>query len=67
MIYITKSGDTFDIIAKNKLGKEKYTKELMQANEKYIDTVIFPSGIKLKIPKIKEDSSSGIKPPPWRR
>jgi phage tail protein X len=66
LTYTTKSGDTFDIIAKRKLGKEKYTKELMEANNDYIDYVIFPAGIELEIPEIKKESSSGIQAPPWR-
>jgi phage tail protein X len=66
LTYITKSGDTFDIIAKEKLGKEKHTKELMQANEDYIDYVIFPAGIELEIPEINENRSLGVQAPPWR-
>jgi phage tail protein X len=64
--YTTKSGDTFDIIAKENLGKEKYAKELMQANKEYIEFVIFPAGIELELPEIDEESSSGKQAPPWR-
>lgn len=66
MTYTTKSGDTFDIIAKEKLGKEKYTKELMQANKDYIEFIIFPAGIELELPEINVESSSGEQTPPWR-
>ena len=64
--YITKTGETFDSIAKNEMGKEKYARELMEANQKYIEYVFLPAGIELEIPEIDEESSTGEKAPPWR-
>jgi phage tail protein X len=65
-IYITKQGDMFDQIAFNQLGSERYTKELMEANPKYIDHVIFSAGIKLTIPDIATVSTTATSTPPWR-
>lgn len=66
MTYTTVLGDTWDMIAFKVYGKEKYAKELVEANLKYIETVIFSAGTVLVIPDIKEtvDYSSL---PPWKR
>jgi Phage Tail Protein X. len=64
--YITKQGDMFDQIAFNQLGSEKYTKELMEANPRYLDIVIFSSGIKLMIPDVVIADNTADNLPPWR-
>ena len=66
MVYTTVLGDTWDIIAFNIWGKEKYAKELVEANLKYVETVIFSAGVVLNIPSISitADNSSL---PPWKR
>lgn len=66
MTYTTVLGDTWDMIAFKVYGKEKYAKELVEANLKYIEIVIFSAGTVLVIPDIKEtvDYSSL---PPWKR
>ncbi|KAI3350793.1 tail protein X [Clostridium botulinum] len=62
--YITKTGDTFDSISFNLLGNEKYSVEIMKVNPHLIRTIIFESGVIVKIPKvdIKEESTL----PPWK-
>ena len=62
--YMTVQGDTFDLIAYNILGSEKYMRNLILANRQYVDTLVFSSGIILNIPEIKTDDVSNI--PSWR-
>lgn len=64
--YTTVLGDTWDMIAYKVYGNEKYTNELVQANIKYVETVVFSAGTVLTIPEItqKTDASSL---PPWKR
>lgn len=62
--YITKQGDTFDIISKEIYGDEKYADSIIKSNLKYIGTLIFDYGTELIIPEvdIKEETTL----PPWR-
>lgn len=56
MEYQTKAGDTWDSIAYEQLGSEKYMGLLMEANPGLIAYVVFDSGISIQIPEIpKED------------
>lgn len=56
MEYQTKAGDTWDSIAYEQLGSEKYMGLLMEANSELIAYVVFDSGISIQIPEIpKED------------
>lgn len=64
--YITKQGDTFDSIAFNQLGAEKYVNELMEANPGYIAVIIFSGGIILTIPEIDDAGTTASNTPPWR-
>lgn len=63
--YITKSGDTWDIIAYNQLGSCKYTSLLMEANIDLLENAIFSAGCTLVLPEITANNSTNI--PPWRR
>ena len=63
--YTTKSGDMWDVIAKEKLGSEMYTNKLMEANPKHMDTAVFSAGVVLEIPVIAETTTLNL--PPWRR
>ena len=63
MIYTTVSGDLWDMISYNVYGSEEYMGLLMQANPKYIDTVVFKSGIEINAPDLDE---SDTELPPWR-
>lgn len=65
-MYITQSGDTFDIIAKRLYLNEKYIKELILANPNYANIVIFPNGINLNIPIIDTTEDTNTTTAPWR-
>lgn len=64
--YTTVQGDTWDSIAFNVLGSESYMTELIRLNEEYCLLTVLPSGLKLKIPDIKEDKKE-LNLPPWKR
>ena len=63
-IYTTIQGDVWDLIAYKLYGDEKYMKNLIEANWKYIDTVVFSSGTVLNVPDIPEEEIDGV--PFWR-
>lgn len=66
-VYKTVSGDTWDLIAfrvYRNLGAEKLMDALIEANEKYINTVIFSAGINLKIPEVNSPVILNL--PPWK-
>lgn len=63
--YKTIQGDTWDIIAFNKLGGEQYTHLLIEANFKYRNYVIFPANIELILPEITTSINTLL--PPWKR
>jgi phage tail protein X len=56
----------WDAIAYKIFGNELYMNELLEANETYRNTAIFPAGIILNIPDINVIQSSKILPP-WKR
>ncbi len=63
--YTTISGDIWDKIALKEMGGERYTSNLMEANPKYIDTVIFSAGTVLTIPDIETPIPKTLAP--WKR
>ena len=63
--YTTIQGDTWDMIAFNKLGGEEYTNLLIKENSKYINMTIFPAGVEITLPEITAAKSSKL--PPWKR
>ena len=65
MTYTTVQGDMWDSIAYKTLGDVGHADKLMLANQKYIGTHIFPSGVVLAIPEITEKLSDSL--PPWKR
>lgn len=64
--YITKQGDTFDIIAFKVLNTEKMMPALLEANPSQKDVYSFDAGVKLSIPEnvtpVNQDPV-----PPWQR
>ena len=64
MAYTTKSGDTWDVIAKEVYGDEYHADVLMAANPQHIDTFIFGSGVVLTTPELEEERD-GLQPP-WK-
>lgn len=63
-VYITKSGDTWDMIAKEVYGSETYTSFLMANNQKHIQYFVFPSGIRLNIKALPSEETNTL--PEWR-
>lgn len=63
-MYVTKSGDTWDRIARAVYGNEYHADALMAANPKYIDVYQFSSGVALNTPDV-EDAREGTLPP-WK-
>lgn len=64
MAYTTKSGDTWDGIAKEVYGSEYYADVLMEANRGHIETFLFQAGVKLNTPALEEERDGGL--PPWK-
>lgn len=62
-VYKTKSGDTWDIIAKEVYGSEAYTSFLMENNQRLLNYFVFPEGIILVI-KDKPEEVTLL--PDWR-
>lgn len=56
--YITKQGDTWDLLAYHLWGSEYLMTDLVEANQKYRHYIIFPSGIELVVPDIDVDLDS---------
>lgn len=64
-VYKTKSGDTWDIIAKEVYGDELYTSFLMGNNQQHLGYFIFPEGVLLGI-QDKPDKDDDFLPD-WRQ
>lgn len=64
MAYITKSGDTWDMIAKEVYGSEYHANVLMAANAAHIETFIFQAGVELSTPALEEERNGLL--PPWK-
>lgn len=67
MAYTTKSGDTWDGIAKSVYGDELKADVLMAANREYIEIYRFDSGVELVTPDIEEEVAANDNLPPWKR
>ena len=64
--YITRSGDAYDMLAIAFYDDEKKASYILQANPKYMGTIIFDAEIHLKIP-ILDITEVPESLPPWRR
>lgn len=66
--YMTVQGDTFDSIAFKFYGNEKLFNYLLEANPKYINTVVFSANVELKIPTLDVSiMSTNDNLPVWRK
>lgn len=63
-VYITNTGDTWDLIAYKVYGNEKYMINLLQANEEYNNIVVFSGGLKIICPDIDVETANPL--PPWK-
>ena len=59
--YTTISGDTWDIVAYKVFGDERYMDKIINANLQHRETVIFPAGVTLQLPR----TPAGL--PPWKK
>lgn len=64
MPYITKSGDTWDVIAKEVYGSEYHADVLMAANPEHIGTFAFASGVTISTPELTQERNGLL--PPWK-
>ena len=64
MAYITKSGDTWDMIAKEVYGSEYHADVLMAATAAHIETFIFQAGVELSTPALEVERNGLL--PPWK-
>lgn len=62
-VYKTKSGDVWDMIAKEVYGDETYTSFLMANNQGLLNYFVFPEGVILSIQDKPEEVSTL---PDWR-
>jgi phage tail protein X len=63
--YNTRQGDTWDRIALDQMGSEKYMSLLIEANSKYNQVVVFPAEVPLVIPAVPVVTAATL--PPWKR
>ena len=62
-MYVTKSGDMFDLFAYRQLGSCDYTEKLLNVNRTKLRTLKFKAGEKLNLPDVSQDKI--FKLPPW--
>ncbi len=63
--YTTKQGDMWDSIAKKCYGTEDGINALMEANDSYVNIVVFPAGVTLTLPEYTKPVTTVL--PPWRK
>lgn len=64
----TKSGDTWDILAKRIYDNEMFMDILLKANFHLNNIVIFPAGVEIEAPEIDVTSPEYVSNlPPWKR
>lgn len=62
--YMTSQGDTWDLIAYDLYGDEKYMHYLIEANWPLLDILVFSSGTMVNVPDIPEEADEDR--PFWR-
>ena len=62
--YMTSQGDTWDLIAYDLYGAEKYMRYLIEANWPLLDILVFSSGTVINVPDIPEEADEDR---PFRR
>lgn len=63
-VYMTKQGDTWDLMAYDLYGSEKYMRYLLEANWPLLDTLVFSSGTRVLVPELPEETDEDR--PFWR-
>lgn len=64
--YVTRAGDTYDMLAIAAYDDEKLASYIIQANPLYMGVLMFEAGIKIKIPMLDTTTVPSTLPP-WRR
>lgn len=64
--YTSKAGDTWDSIAFEIYGNEKYAQLLMESNFDKLDNFVFSSGVVLIVPELTAENDED-ELPEWRR
>lgn len=64
--YVTRAGDTFDLLALAAYDEEKLASYIIEANPMHMGTLVFGAGVSLRIP-ILEDTTAPSSLAPWRR
>jgi len=62
--YTTSQGDTWDLMAYDLYGDEKYMHYLIEANWPLLDILVFSSGTPIVVPDITEEAREDV--PFWR-
>lgn len=62
--YRTKSGDTWDSVAREVYGSEYHADALMEANREMLDVFTFSAGTVLSVPALTETQKGLL--PPWK-
>lgn len=66
--YITRQGDTWDVMAKRLYGDEHFMDVLIKANVNHRKTVVFSYGVTIEVPEIDTKSKLyQVNLPPWKR
>lgn len=65
--YVTKDNDRWDLIAYKYYGDATQYEPIIKANPQVPISSNLPSGIKLKIPVIDNETSIKFTLPPWRK
>ena len=68
-IYTCTAGDTFDSVARDVYGDEKYAAELLCANPEHSTQIVFTGNEKLLLPSIvilPDDQMEMPTMPPWK-
>lgn len=63
--YTTRSGDTWDVVAKRTLGAERYMDLLLEANPSHRYVARFDAGVVLVVPDLPGPARPASLPP-WR-
>lgn len=66
MMYITKQGDRWDMIAYKLYGDPYAYDALLLYNPQYADITVFPAGIQLVVPEIEYEEGINEVAPPWQ-
>lgn len=63
--YVTRAGDTFDMLALDAYNNEFQAVTIIRANPQYASVVVFDAGVTLRIPYLSVSAPETL--PPWKR